>query len=65
MQPATLSDMPPGADAPKSKQVNARIPEDMLRVIDEYAEREDRPRSLMIRRLLAEAIAARQKTEKR
>lgn len=57
--------MPPGADAPKSEQVNARIPEDMLRVIDEYAVQEDRSRSLMIRRLLAEAIAARQGKAKR
>lgn len=57
--------MPPGADGPKSEQVNARIPEDMLRVIDEYAVQEDRSRSQQIRRLLAEAIAARQGRERR
>lgn len=52
-----MSDMPPGADAPKSEQVNARLPEEMVAAIDARARREDRSRSLMIRRLLAQALA--------
>lgn len=52
--------MPLEPDEPQSEQVNARISPSMLTMIDDYAKDEDRTRSQMIRRLLAEAIAARQ-----
>lgn len=60
-----MSAMPLEPDEPQSEQVNARISPSMLTMIDDYAKDEDRTRSQMIRRLLAEAIAARQGGKRR
>lgn len=44
---------------PANKQVNTRLPDDMIRAIKDMAKAEQRPVSQMIRVLLAQAIKAR------